>query len=916
MARFLGRFGWSRRDESDLDEEMRLHLDLEVERLVDAGLDPAAARRQARRRFGNLALAAEDSREVWGLPPVDTWLRDVAIALRSFRRSPLLSVVAVSTLALGLGATGSAFVLLDSLVLRPLPVERPDELVLLRWTAPEFPAASLSGWVDRDESGTQWVSSALPEPGVRALAASRTLAALAAFAELDGLNVAVAGEAERHTAQAVSGGYFRMLGVDSQAGRLLSASDDRPGSAAAVVLDHAYWQSRFAGDRRVVGRTLRINGHPFTVVGVAEAGFSGTLQAGTRPALYLPIAAQPLVGAGTDNLGDDGVWWLHVLGRRRPGVSLPAVDAEVRSLFAGYLAAVPPPAGEERVPVRLAAEPGAHGLVEARRTLLRPLLLLQALLALVLVIACANVGNLLLARAVARRHEMATRLSLGAARPRLVRQLLTESVTLTLAGGATGAALLLWLPPVLAATLPQLAGASVPAGGLPASRGVAVVLATAVVCGLVLGLVPALRATRTGLGPLLGERGPAPRSGRIGRGLVVAQIGLSLLVVAAAALLGRSLWNLERADVGFQSEGILLLEVDAATAGYEGERRLRLYDRALDDLRTLAGARAVALSRHALLGGRAAVSPLYHFGDDGPATPSPGPIWRLPVSDGFFATLEIPLVGGRGFAPSDAPGAKRVAIVNREAVRRFFGGASPLGREVTFSDADAQPTEIVGVAGDTFYDQARNGVPPMVFTPWRQEVDALRTATFALAADGPPLALERPARAALARIDADLPVFAVRTQRQQIDEALLESRRLAQVAALFALLALLLASIGVYGVTAYGVVQRRPEIGIRVALGSGRRRVLWLVLREVAVALAFGVVAGVVAATLASRFLADRLYGVSPTDPSTIAVGAVLLALVALAAAALTGCGGRASASPDHGGTVVLDVRYSKFSLD
>jgi predicted permease len=886
VRRLLGRFGWSRRDETDLDEEMRLHLDLEVERLIASGLEPDVARRQARRRFGNVALAAEDSREVWGLPPLDTWLRDVAMALRSFRRSPLLSAVAVATLALGLGATGSAYVLLDSLVLRRLPVERPDELVLLRWTAPEFPAASLSGWIDRDESGAQWSSSALPEPGFRALAGGR-LATFAAFAELAGLNVVVGGEAERQTAQAVSGDFFRMLGVESELGRLLSAGDDRAGAPPAVVLDHAYWRSRFAGERDVLGRTLRINGQPFAIVGVTAAGFPGTLQAGTRPALYLPIAAQPLVGAGTVSVGDHGTWWLHVLGRRRPGVSLAAVDAEVRARFAGYLAGAPPPDGEERVPVRLTAEPGAHGLGEARRMLLRPLLLLQVLLALVLVIACANVGNLLLARGAARRHEMATRLSLGAARPRLLRQLLTESVTLALAGGVAGAALLLWLPPVLAATLPQLTGTALPSGGALTSRGLFAILVAATVCGLVLGLVPALRATRSGVGPLLGERGPAPRSGRIGRGLVVAQVALSLLVVAAAALLGRSLWNLERADLGFESDGILLLDVDAATPGYEGERRLALYDRALDDLRRVPGVRAAALSRHALLSGRAAVSPLYHLDAAGPETPSPGAIWRLAVSDGFLATLEIPLVGGRGFAPGDGPGGKRVAIVNREAVRRFFGGESPLGREIVFSEEDGEATEIVGVAGDAFFDQVRNGVLPTIYTPWRQEVEALGTATFALAVDGPPLALEREARAALARIDPELPVFDVRTQRQQVDEALRDSRRLAQVAALFALLALLLASIGVYGVTAYGVMRRRPEIGIRVALGAGRRRVLWLVLRDVALTLALGVAAGVLAAALAGRLLADRLYGVSPTDPTAIAAGAALLAVVALLAGAL-----------------------------
>jgi macrolide transport system ATP-binding/permease protein len=890
------RFGWSARDERDLADEMELHLELETERLVAAGVDPETARRQARRRFGNRALATENSREIWGIPPLDTWLRDVVLALRSFRRSPLLSVVAVATLALGLGATGSAFVLVDTLLLRPLPVVRPHELVLLRWTAPEFPAASLSGWLDRDESGTQWSSSVLPEPGYRAIAASSTLAATAAFAELAGLNVAIDGAAERGSAQAVSGGFFGMLGVTSAAGRLLTPADDRAGAPPVAVLDHAWWQSRFAGDRRVVGRTLRLNGQPVTVVGVVERRFHGTLQAGTRPILYLPLAAQPLLSPPAHRVGaaraapgfdDHQHWWLHVLARRRPGVSVAAVDEEVGSLFAGYLAAAPPPEDGERVPVRLAAEPGAHGLVEARRGLVRPLVLLQTLLAVVLAVAAVNVGNLLLARGAARRHEMATRLSLGAGRPRLVRQLLTESVTLALLGGLAGIPLLLWLPPMLAATLPDLAGVEVSAGELSAARGAAVVLAAAVVCGLLLGLAPALRATRPGLGPLLAERGAASGSGRMGRGLIAVQVALSLVVVSAAALLGRSLWNLERAELGFEPDGILLVQVDAGSAGYDGERRLRLYERALDELEALPGVRSAALSRHGLLSGRSAVSQVFHVEGAGVVASSPGPIWRLAISDGFFATMGIPLVAGRGFGPGDGATARRVAIVNREAVRRYFDGANPIGRRLAFDENDPEPAEIVGVAGDTLYDRPQNGVPPTIYLPWAQDVDALGTATFALAADGPPPALDRPARAALARVDPDLPVFDVRTQHQQIGEALLENRRLAQLAASLALLALGLASIGVYGVTAYGVARRRPEIGIRMALGSGRPRLLWLFLGDVAVTLALGLAGGVAAATLASRLLADRLYEVAPTDPWTLAAGAAVLALVALAAGVL-----------------------------
>lgn len=828
------------------------------------------------------------------------WL-DLKYALRRLAASPGFTVVAVLSLALAIGANSAVFSLVDRALLARLPVPDPGGLVLLGWVGEENPALqSLMGWFEGTPEGNR--STSFSVPAFHELRDhNHTLSSLFAFAEVPRLNVAVAGRGELASGQVVSGGYFAGMGVGARLGRVLTAEDDRPDAAPAVVLSHAYWQRRFGGDPEVVGRQVSIDTHPFVVVGVTPPGFRGSLQVDSAPDLFLTLAADARLVPGAGELEVPGSWWLQLMGRTEPGVSRAEARADLDTLLSGVIAdsAAQVASSEEgTAAVETAKLPhlvllsGSRGLNQVRHTMVEPLAVAQSVCLAILAIACVNLANLLLARAGARRREVAVRLSLGAGRRRLVQQLLTEVAVLSIAGGALGWMLAREGAPALAALLaPQTETGQ----GLAPAFDARVVAFTAVLTlgtGLLFGLVPALRASRADLSPALaaGSAGLAPagaggRRQHLARNLLVVQVALSVALLAVTGLFGATLLNLERVDLGFRPAGVALFRIDPSLDGYRGERLAELYRSLLADLRALPGVRSAALTKYPPLSG------VGWYTNAGLASPRAGEpdhvgTYVAPGDADLLGTLGIPIVLGRGLRPTDGPGAPLVAVVSEALARAAFGDASPLGRRLTLH-GDGTEVEVVGVARDARTQSLRDDASaPALYLPYTQNLDAMDSATFLARTEGDPATALAAARQVVRRADPGLSIFDARTLADQVDRSLSQERQLSRLAELSSLLALFLASLGVYGLLSYAVAGRRREIGIRMAIGAGRGRVLRLVLGEL-VRVAAGALLGVALALAAGRWLESLLYGLAPGNAAVLAGSVAVMMAVAAAAAYL-----------------------------
>jgi predicted permease len=811
--------------------------------------------------------------------------QDVRHALRLLRKSPGFSLIVVATLALGIGANTAIFSLLDQLLVRLLPVRDPSRLVLLSGPGPNrglFESSSEAVapfshpmFVDFRDRGGEVFEGVLARYPLR-------------------LDVADRGGTETVSGALVSGTYFEVLGVGAALGRVLAPADDRtPGAHPVAVISHGYWQRRFGGDASVVGRVVNVNGQPLTIVGVSAPGFHGA-QIGRPEDVFVPLMMKAQMTPAWDGLGNRRAMWLEVMARLKPGVALERAEAVMAVVYRQALEAEAREmaGGSEKflkdfVAKKLEFLPGGQGLPELQHRLKTPLVVLMGMVGLVVLIACANVANLLLARATSRQKEIAVRLAIGAGRRHLVRQLLVESLTLALLGAVAGLPLAAATTRVLLRTLPFEGVALTLSSGLD-TRVVLFALGLSLATAVLVGLVPALQATRPNLNTALRQEGAlASAAGplRFRKGLVVAQVALSALLLVGAGLFTRSLANLRGTDAGFRSEGLLTFSLDPRRSGYSIEDTRALLGRVRERLQAVPGARAVSMARNALM-----TEAIWQMTTRVEGyTPGEGENMNPRVNGvgpGFFTTLGMPLVAGRELDERDGPGAPRVVVVNEAFASRYFKGQSAVGRRLGFGRDEDLPIEIVGVVRDARLDRVREEPERFLFTSYAQDED-LTGVVFYVRTDGDPAALAAPVRAAVGEIDAALPVTDVKTMARVIDENLFTDRIVAGLSAAFGLLATLLAAVGLYGVMSYAVARRTREIGVRVALGADRARIVSLVLGEIAVLAGVGMAIGLPGGWGLGKLVESRLYGLSAFDPATLAFAASVLAAATLFAGAL-----------------------------
>ena len=885
--------GRRRRLDDELAEEIRQHIELRTQALIDEGLDPRDARFAARRAFGNITAIREESRDMWSFRPIDALIQDTRFGARLLRRSPGFTAAAVASLAIGIGAAAAVFSLADTLLLRSLPVERPGELVLLRWVSgPELVFNGLNGYGNQSDTENSSTSfSRVAFDTMRSDLASQ--ADVFAFADLYRTNLSVDGRPETVYAHAVSGNYFAALGLSPTAGRLLSPQDDRRDAPAAAVISHEFWQRRFGGAADAVGKLIVLNGVSLTVAGVLPRGFTGTLQVGQQLDVMVPFSLYGSLNRDSDP-DDANFWWVLMMARLKPGTTASSFQAAADGILKRTVIGAKPDLKTEMLP-RLRVEPGDRGQVETRDGMREPLRIMAMVVGIVLLVACANVANLLLARGRARSREIAVRTAIGAPRGRIVRQLLTEGLLLGGIACVAGLALAQWMAMTL---VPALAGNpdAVAVEYALNWRIVTFTVTLAMTCALAFGLGPSIKATDTGVQTALqeGSRGAAAPHRWFGASgvLVVAQVALSMLLVTAAGLLTWSAARLQSVDPGFDSARLLTFSVDTSLNGYDAVRSRAFITDALERLRALPGITATSVSSHRLISNSASIRVMR---PDGPPPAFAGPTearqfasrhraWRLTVDDRFHQTLGIPLLRGVTFPAVLDPDGPGLVIVNAALATQAFGTVDAVGRRlIEGSGAEGKPLEIVGVVADAHYTSLRSEPPPTAYLPYQQA--ALNRVTFNVRTAGEPEAVVATVRETLRGLDSTLPLFDIRSQEDQILRSLTQERLFARLALLLGSVTLLLSAIGVYGLLAYAVSRRTPEIGVRMALGAERRQVRWLILRQSFVLVGAGLALGIPGAWASSSYVQSLLFGLEATDARAIAGAAVIMAAVALAAA-------------------------------
>jgi predicted permease len=822
-------------------------------------------------------------------------LRDLRLGMRSLLQAKAWTAVIIISLALGIGANTALFSAVNGLLLRRVPVKEPDNLVRLRYAGRNDMASSSSdyGFSGKDALGRDIRATFSYPMYQQFLKDNRTLADLFAGAPIGQVNVVANGQADVARAFISTGNYYQLLGVQARMGRTLLPEDDVPGAPPVAVISHGLWRSRFGSDPGIVGKVVQANNLAVTIVGVLPPEFTGVQQAASEGhEIAFPLALDPQLNRDREGtrLSQPTNWWLHVIGRLKPGVAAEQVRANLEGVFrhtarAGmdsYLGSLPPDkrstmVNRNRTEVpHLIVDSANRGVYEARSAEVTAVAILSAVVALVLLIVCANVANMLLSRAAARHKELSVRLSLGATRMRLIRQLLTESLILAGMGGILGIAVGYWGRSLL----PGPPGRVLPIDW----RVMLFVFAITAATGIVFGIAPALRATGVNVSTALkeGSRGIAGSRSVLGKSLLVVQVAISLVLLVGAGLFLRTLENLRNVDVGFNPHGVAVFRVSPGLNGYDVPRTRTLFEQMITRIRSAPGVQSVALSHMGLLAGGMSSTAIYVPGRSYQPGDRGNGIHRLIISPGFFETMEMRLLLGRPFNGRDHDAAPKVAIINDTAARKYFPNENPIGRRFGNSVETTSEFEIVGVLRDAAYDSVRDAVPPTMYVPYTQA--RVSSAIFEVRTAGDPLNAIGTLRQAVKEIDSTLPLTDVSTQSEQIERRLLQEKLFARAYVLFGGLALSIASVGLFGLMSYSVSRRTNEIGVRMALGAQRGDVLRLVMNESMALVLVGIVVGVAVALAAGRLVSVHLFGLSPTDAGTMAIaGLVMMSVAAFA---------------------------------
>lgn len=803
---------------------------------------------------------------------------DLHYAFRGLRKSPMFTIVALLSLGLGIGANTAIFSLMDQALLRSLPVKHPEQLVLFSANGPR------RGQVNTSYGDIYTFS----YPMYRDFRdGNRVFSGLLARFPIS-FSMSWHDQTERVYGDLVSGNYFDVLGVHAAIGRTFMTGDDRtPGAHPLVILSYGYWKRRFGGDPGVLNQTITLNAHPMTIVGIAQPGFNG-VGVGEAPEVFVPMMMRSQMSPDMNDLEDRRSMWLNIFGRLKPGVSREQGEAAMNTFWKPILEAEAKDLNfsqriRERFEKRhLSLLPGGKGISSASAQISSAIVVLMGMVGLLLLIACANVANLLIARASARQREISIRLAMGASRFRLIRQLLVESLVLALGGGLLGLLVAEWTGEALLRFLPSdpsMMGIS----SQPDGRVLLFALALSVMTGVMFGIVPALQATKTDLASTLKDQASGVVGGGLGhlrlrKSLVVTQVALSLMLLIGAGLFARSLYNLKNIDAGFHTDHLISFAVQPSLNGYSQERMRSLFERLRENIGRLPGIRTASMSEVGLLSGDNESTSIeiegYQAKEDEDMN-----VFQDKIGPGFFATLGIPLLAGRDFTNADGPKAPLTIIVNERFARHFFGDQNPIGRRIHFR-REKDSLEIVGVVRDGKIVELREKPLRCVYLPYAQS--QVQYMTFYARTTQEPSVMTQTLREEVRRQDPNLPIFNVKTMEDQIDESLFMDRLVAALSASFGALATLLAAVGLYGVMAYMVVRRTREIGIRMALGADRRQVLRLVMKEVVALAVVGIGIAVLASLAMGRLIQSQLLDVSARDPWVMAAATLTLAVVAL----------------------------------
>jgi putative ABC transport system permease protein len=877
LKRFFRRSRW----DDERARELEAHLAIEADEHVARGMGRAEARDAARRKLGNVTAIREEIYQMNTMTWLDGAWRDLKYGARLLRLNPGFALVAILSLALGVGANTAIFQLLDAVRLRTLPVKNAGELVEVRIADP------VGGRTGQFNGRRPSLTNPLWE---RVRDRQQVFTSVFAWsAPL--LDLTTGGEARTAQGLWVSGDFFDGLGVSALIGRTLTTADDHRGCAAPpAVLGYGFWQREYAGSPSVVGRTITLDGHSFDIVGVAPASFFG-VEVGRTFDVAVPLCAEPFSRGERTAMDKKDVWFLGAMGRLKPGITPDQASAQLAAISAPIFRETLPAyrAEDEKhyLQFKLGAYSGGTGISQLRRQYESPLWLLLATTALVLLVACANLANLMLARATAREREIAVRLAIGASRGRIVRQLLAESLLIAAIGAGCGALLAQWLSRFMVEFLTTDNNRIFVALSLD-WRIFAFTAALGVLTCLIFGLVPAIRATGTSPGAAMkaGSRGSTDTRERFGmrRALVVAQVALSLVLVVGAMLFVRSLRNLMTLDAGFKQDGILVVTMDLRRAGVREERRPAVFADITSRLAALPGVTSAA---------QAFIVPVSGSGwnnnvviDGKKYTEN---VNFNQVSDGYFRTMGTPLLAGRDFDARDTPGSEKVAVVTQLFAQKFFRGRNPIGQVFQIDEAPGQPqplNRVIGVVKDTKYTDLREDFTPLVFLPASQADKPGPYLQVVVRSTAPLTTITAEITSAVAQASSNI-IVQFQTLPGLVRDSLMRERLMATLSGFFGVLAALIATIGLYGVMSYMVARRRNEIGIRLALGADRRDVVRLVMREAGVLLAAGVLVGGVLAVAAARTATTLLFGLQPGDPATLAMAAAGLGLVAMLASYL-----------------------------